>query len=93
VGYPGAHTVAWSHAGRTGENVVGPIYSSDHMPFETHSWVTIGAFEGEGNANYHNTSDDVGTIDLDYFAAVTQMTLQLNLVTAAEASSRVDLYT
>ncbi|MBL7497409.1 M20/M25/M40 family metallo-hydrolase [Frankia sp. CNm7] len=75
---------------------LGPIYSSDYMPFEARGWVTIGAFEGEGNPNYHNTSDDVGTVNFDYLTAVTRMTLatllRLNLVAVGEASSGVDLY-
>jgi Zn-dependent M28 family amino/carboxypeptidase len=44
---------------------LGPIYSSDYMPFEARGWVTIGAYEGQGNPNYHNTSDDVATVDFD----------------------------
>lgn len=76
--------------------LLGPIYASDYMPFEARGWVTIGAYEGEGNPNYHRTSDDVGTLDYDYLTSVTRLTLatllQLSLTAVAEAGSGVDLY-
>jgi Peptidase family M28 len=76
--------------------LLGPIYSSDYMPFEARGWVTIGAFEGDGNPNYHNTSDDVGTVDFDYLTAVTRLTLatvlQITLAAVSEAGSGIDLY-
>ena len=75
---------------------LGPIYHSDYMPFEARGWVTIGAYEGEGNPNYHNTSDDVATVDFDYLTAVTRLTLatllQQTLAAVSEATSGVDLY-
>ena len=55
--------------------VLGPIYSSDYMPFEARGWVTVGAYEGEGNPHYHQTSDDVGTLDYGYLTQVTRMIL------------------
>ncbi|MDC0767266.1 M28 family metallopeptidase [Streptomyces sp. HD] len=54
---------------------LGPIYASDYMPFEAHSDVTIGAYEGEGNPHYHRTSDAPGTLDYGYLADVTRITL------------------
>jgi hypothetical protein len=75
---------------------LGPIYSSDYMPFESRGWVTIGAYEGEGNPNYHNTSDDVATVDFGYLTAVTRLTLatllQETLAAVSEATSGVDLF-
>lgn len=76
--------------------VLGPIYASDYMPFEARGWVTVGAYEGEGNAHYHDTSDDIGTLDYGYLTHVTRMVLatllQHLLVAVAEASSGVDLF-
>ena len=75
---------------------LGPIFASDYMPFEARGWVTIGAYEGDGNPQYHNTSDDVGTLDYGYLTAVTRFTvatlLQLSLGAVGEATSGVDLY-
>ncbi|MFF3942741.1 M28 family metallopeptidase [Streptomyces phaeofaciens] len=75
---------------------LGPIYSSDYMPFEAHGDVTIGAYEGEGNPHYHQTSDTPATLDYGYLAAVTRITLATLLAEALdavdEASSTVDLY-
>ncbi|MEU6904814.1 M20/M25/M40 family metallo-hydrolase [Streptomyces coeruleorubidus] len=54
---------------------LGPIYSSDYMPFEARGDVTIGAYEGEGNPHYHRTSDTPETLDYGYLADVTRLTL------------------
>ncbi|GIH92736.1 M28 family metallopeptidase [Planobispora siamensis] len=54
---------------------LGPIFASDYMPFEARGHVTIGAYEGEGNPHYHETSDDAHTLDYGYLAAVTRLTL------------------
>lgn len=68
--------MAQAAADHTGLPVrLGPIYDSDYMPFEARGWVTIGAYEGEGNPHYHRTSDDVDTLDFDYLTEVTRMTL------------------
>lgn len=61
---------------------IGPIYSSDYMPFEAHGDVTIGAYEGEGNPHYHQTSDRPATLDYDYLADVTRITLATLLAEA-----------
>lgn len=75
---------------------LGPIYASDYMPFEAHSDVTVGAYEGEGNPHYHRTSDKPATLDYGYLAAVTRTVLATLLSEALdvadEASSAVDLY-
>ena len=75
---------------------LGPIYASDYMPFEARGYVTIGAFEGEGNPHYHRSSDDVTTVDFGYMTAVTQLTLATLLAelldVVDESSSAVDLY-
>jgi Zn-dependent M28 family amino/carboxypeptidase len=51
------------------------IYGSDYLPFEADGVVVIGAFDGEGNPNYHHTSDAPDTLDYGYLADVTRMTL------------------
>lgn len=75
---------------------LGPIYASDYMPFEAHSDVTVGAYEGEGNPHYHRTSDKPATLDYGYLAAVTKTVLATLLAEALdvadEARSAVDLY-
>ncbi|MEU9117368.1 M20/M25/M40 family metallo-hydrolase [Streptomyces sp. NPDC048483] len=75
---------------------LGPIYASDYMPFEAHSDVTVGAYEGEGNPHYHRTSDKPATLDYGYLAAVTKTILATLLAEALdvvdEARSAVDLY-
>ena len=76
--------------------LLGPIYASDYMPFEARGWVTIGAFEGGSNPDYHRTTDDVGTLDHAYLTAVTRLTLatllQECLGAVTETSSGVDLF-
>ncbi|CAL9285300.1 hypothetical protein SUDANB51_07186 [Streptomyces sp. enrichment culture] len=37
--------------------------------------MTIGAYEGEGNPDYHRTTDTPATLDYDYLADVTRATL------------------
>jgi peptidase M28-like protein len=54
---------------------LGPIYSSDYMPFEAHGYVVIGAYEGEGNPHYHDVSDLPAAVDMTYLTKVTQMVL------------------
>jgi Zn-dependent M28 family amino/carboxypeptidase len=75
---------------------LGPIYGSDYMPFEALGDVVIGAYEGTGNPNYHNTSDTAATVDDDYLSQVTRMTLATILNEALdvvdESASPVDLY-
>lgn len=72
------------------------IYSSDYMPFEADGVVVVGAFDGEGNPNYHNSSDTPATLDYGYLADVTRMTLATvlaeTLAVVDETSSLVDLY-
>lgn len=76
--------------------LLGPIYASDYMPFEARGYVTIGAYEGGNNPNYHNTSDAPATVNAAYLTKVTQMTLATllheSLAVVAESASTVDLY-
>ncbi|MCX4803509.1 M28 family metallopeptidase [Streptomyces sp. NPDC058682] len=65
--------------------MLGPIFASDYMPFEAHGDVTIGAYEGEGNPHYHETSDTPDTLDYGYLADVTKMTLATLLADARQA--------
>jgi Zn-dependent M28 family amino/carboxypeptidase len=54
---------------------LGGIYGSDYMPFEAGGYVVIGAYEGEGNPNYHSSTDTPTTVDFMYVTEVTRMTL------------------
>jgi hypothetical protein len=45
------------------------------MPFEAHGNVVIGAYEGEGNPHYHQSSDLPATVDMTYLTKVTRMVL------------------
>lgn len=54
---------------------LGPIYSSDYMPFEARGAVTVGAYEGEGNPHYHRTTDEPATLDYTYLTHVTKLVL------------------
>ncbi|MGR6963957.1 M28 family metallopeptidase [Geodermatophilus sp. URMC 61] len=72
---------------------LGPIYSSDYMPFEAKGYVVIGAYEGEGNPHYHATSDTPETLDYEhYLTPVTRFTLAtvLRQWLDTSAGSRVD---
>ena len=75
---------------------LGPIYSSDYMPFEAHGYVAIGAYEGEGNPHYHATSDTPATLDWAYLTATTRLTLATLLEefldAADERDSGIDLF-
>ena len=75
---------------------LGPIYSSDYMPFEAKGYVTIGAYEGVGNPHYHSTTDTPDTVDDDYLTAVTRMTMATMLRewldVVDESGAGVDLY-
>jgi len=74
----------------------GPIYASDYMPFEARGYVVIGLYEGEGNPNYHHSSDAPGTLDYLYVADAARITLAtlLSETTSVinESSSPVDVY-
>ncbi|HEX2057566.1 MAG TPA: M20/M25/M40 family metallo-hydrolase [Actinomycetota bacterium] len=75
---------------------LGPIYASDYMPFEARGYVVIGAYEGEGNPNYHNDSDTPATLSYPYLTEATKMTLA-TLVTETlgvkdEPNAPVDVY-
>ncbi|EFL36323.1 leucyl aminopeptidase [Streptomyces viridochromogenes DSM 40736] len=65
---------------------LGPIYASDYMPFEARGDVTIGAYEGDGNPHYHQTSDAPATLDYEYLADVTRFTLATVLAEALDAT-------
>jgi hypothetical protein len=75
---------------------LGPIFASDYMPFESHGYVAIGAYEGDGNPNYHESSDLPATVDMAYLTKVTQMVLATLLNEALDVSdasgTAVDLY-
>jgi acetylornithine deacetylase/succinyl-diaminopimelate desuccinylase-like protein len=54
---------------------LGPIYASDYMPFEARGYVVIGVYEGEGNPDYHKSSDVPERVDYAYLTEITRMTL------------------
>ncbi len=74
----------------------GPIYASDYMPFEARGYVVIGLYEGEGNPNYHHSSDAPSTVNYPYVADAARITLATLLSETAgvinESSSPVDVY-
>lgn len=76
--------------------LLGPIFSSDYMPFEAGGYVVIGAFESGENPNYHHSNDTPATIDFKYVAEVTRMTLATilheTLATVNESTSAIDVF-
>lgn len=76
--------------------LLGPIYSSDYMPFEAGGYVVIGAFESGENPNYHHSNDAPDTIDFKYVAEVTRMTLATilheTLADVNESTSSIDVF-
>ena len=75
---------------------LGPIFASDYMPFEAQGYVAIGAYEGDGNPHYHQSSDSPDTLDYPYLTDVTRMTLATLLTVALpvrqEPAPLVDLF-
>jgi hypothetical protein len=74
----------------------GPIYQSDYMPFEACGYVVIGLYEGEGNPNYHHSSDVPGTVYYPYVADAARIALATLLSETMsvinESSSSIDVY-
>jgi Zn-dependent M28 family amino/carboxypeptidase len=58
------------------------IWNSDYMPFERQGYACIGAYEGEGNPNYHRTTDRLERVDVGYLAQVVKMALATILLVA-----------
>lgn len=75
---------------------LGPIYSSDYMPFEARGYVVIGAYEAGENPHYHTSTDAPNTVNYSYVADVARMTMATVLhETAAvmdESTSPIDVY-
>ena len=75
---------------------IGPVYASDYMPFEALGDTVIGAYEGEGNPHYHQSSDTAATVDGVYLTKVTQMVLATllgdTLTVVGEHASTIDLF-
>lgn len=46
--------------------MLGPIYSSDYMPFEKRGYVVVGLYEGGENPDYHQSSDTPDKLDYGY---------------------------
>lgn len=58
------------------------IWNSDYIPFEEKGYACIGAYEGEGNPDYHKSTDLLDRIDSAYLAEVARMVLATILVIA-----------
>jgi Peptidase family M28 len=59
-----------------------PIFASDYMPFEARGYVCIGGYDGsavEGNSHYHNATDVLENLDLDFLTSVVRMVLAFAL--------------
>jgi hypothetical protein len=54
-----------------------PLGRTDLIPFEATGKIVIGIHDGgsELNPNYHNTSDTLDTLDIEYFTSVTKLVL------------------
>ncbi len=62
---------------------LGPIYSSDYMPFEHFGYVCIGAYDGaDALPFYHTVNDTLDKVDMSFCAEVTRMVLATVLTVA-----------
>src|SRR5262249_684979 len=64
---------------------LGPIYSSDYMPFEHFGYVCIGAFDGADSAPfYHTSSDTLATVNMDFCTEAIRMVLAAVMAAAGK---------
>jgi hypothetical protein len=64
---------------------LGPIYSSDYMPFEHLGYVCIGAFDGADTAPfYHTVNDTLDKVDMGFCTEVIRMVLATVLTVAGK---------
>lgn len=62
---------------------LGPIYSSDYMPFEHFGYVCIGAYDGADSLPfYHTVNDTLDKVDISFCTEVTRMVLATILTVA-----------
>lgn len=67
------------------KTVLGPIYSSDYMPFEHFGYVCIGAFDGADAAPFYHTSNDTpDKVRVSFCAEVIRMILATVLTVAGK---------
>jgi hypothetical protein len=56
------------------QTALGPIYSSDYMPFEHFGYVCIGAYDGADTAPfYHTANDTIDKVDMGFCTEVARM--------------------
>jgi bacterial leucyl aminopeptidase len=64
---------------------LGPIYSSDYMPFEHYGYVCIGVFDGADTAPFYHTSNDtLDKVDLGFCTEAIRMVLATVLTVAGQ---------
>ncbi len=59
-----------------------PIFASDYMPFEARGYVCIGGYDGSAtneNSHYHNSTDVLENLNLNFLTSVTRMVLAFAL--------------
>lgn len=65
------------------KTTLGPIYSSDYMPFEYFGYVCIGAYDGaDAEPFYHTANDTIDKVDVGFGTEVTRMVLATVLTIA-----------
>lgn len=63
------------------KTILGPIYSSDYMPFEHFGYVCIGAYDGADSLPfYHTGNDTLDKVDMSFCTEVTRMVLATILI-------------
>jgi len=56
--------------------VLGPIYSSDYMPFEKKGYVCVGGFDGADTTSfYHSSTDTIDKVDISFLRNVIRAVL------------------
>ncbi len=64
---------------------LGPIYSSDYMPFEHFGYVCIGVFDGaDAEPFYHTSSDTLVTVNMGFCTEAIRMVLATILTSAGK---------
>jgi len=67
------------------KTMLGPIYSSDYMPFEAKNYICIGGFDGADSAPfYHTNNDTIDKVDMAFCAEVIRMVLATVLTAAGK---------
>jgi Peptidase family M28 len=67
--------------------MLGPIYSSDYMPFEAAGYVCVGAFDGaDSEPFYHSSHDTLDKVDVGFCVQVARLVTATVLTAAGFAS-------